>query len=155
MFKIQTILFPTDFSESSHHALDLAFAFARDFKARLIVLHVASPPPAVPYSEFEKAMQESSSSRIELEKELRQCQDPGCNAEFRLVEGNPADEIIRVAGEVHCDLIVIGTHGRTGLGRLLMGSVAEKVVRRAPCPVLTARTTLPGNQPTSPSQSQE
>jgi nucleotide-binding universal stress UspA family protein len=144
--KFQTILFPTDFSESSQYALDLAFALARDLKARLLVLHVAAPPPFVTYGEFEKVMQQSSGYRRELEEKLRQCEKPDCNAEFHLKEGEPAAEILHFAEEVHGDMIVMGTHGRTGLGRLLLGSVAENVLRKAACPVLTVK--LPsGAQP--------
>jgi nucleotide-binding universal stress UspA family protein len=141
--KIQTILFPTDFSETSQHALDLAFALARDLKARLLVLHVATPPPFVTYGEFEKAMQESSGYRRELEEQLRSCQKPDCNAEFHLKEGEPAAEILHFAQEAQCDMIAMGTHGRTGLGRLFMGSVAEKILREAPCPVLTIKAPAP------------
>ena len=61
----------------------------------------------------------------------------------RVHEGDPATQIVRVAQETRCDLIVLGTHGRTGLGRLLMGSVAEQVLRKAPCPVLTVKTPFP------------
>lgn len=155
MPKINTILMPIDFSDPSQQALDLAFALSRDLQARLIVLHVASPPPSVPYNEFEKVLHESSDVRRELEEKLRQCQKPDCNAEFRLQEGDPADEIIRMAQETHCDLIVMGTHGRSGLAHLLMGSVAEKVLRRASCPVLTVKAGLPDHHTSSPSQSQE
>jgi nucleotide-binding universal stress UspA family protein len=139
MLKIQTILFATDFSESSKYALDLAFALARDCRSRLLVLHVATPPAFVTYGEFEKALEKSSGYRHELEEKLRQCQKPGCNAEFALKEGDPAQEIIKLAHDASCDLIVMGTHGRTGLGRLLMGSVAEQVLRGASCPLLTVK----------------
>ncbi len=139
---IRTILFPTDFSESARSALGLAFALARDCQARLIVLHVASPPAFVSYGEFEKALQESSPYRHELEEHLRDHQTPDCRAEFVLKEGDPGSEIIHLAEELACDLIVMGTHGRSGLDRLLLGSVAGKVLRRAPCPVLTVKTPL-------------
>jgi len=148
--KVETILFPTDFSECSQNALNLAFALTRDFKARLLVLHVATPPPFVTYGEFEKVLDKSSGYRHELEEQLRQCQSPECNKEFRLVEGDPGNEIVQVAREAHCDLIIMGTHGRTGLGRVLMGSVAEKVLRQTPCPVLMVKNPVPGKE-TSPS----
>src|SRR5205807_909314 len=70
--------------------------------------------------------------------------DPGMRVEHRLEEGDAAAEIVRVAQEIHCDLIVMGTHGRTGIGRLLLGSVAEQVLRRAPCAVLTVKAPFPG-----------
>jgi nucleotide-binding universal stress UspA family protein len=69
--------------------------------------------------------------------------DPKVRVRYLLVEGNPAAEILSAAREGNCDLIVMGTHGRTGLNRLLMGSVAEEVVRKAPCPVLTVRADVP------------
>jgi len=140
MWNVRNILFPTDFSECSQSALDVAFALARDWKARLTVLHVASPPEFVPYGEFAKALQQSSGYRRELEQKLRQCKKPGCDAEFRLEEGEPASEILHATEKLGCDLIIMGTHGRSGLGRLFMGSVAEKVLRHAACPVLVIKT---------------
>jgi nucleotide-binding universal stress UspA family protein len=135
--KIQTILYATDFSECSQKALQIAFSLARDYKARLVVLHVAIRPPFITYGEFEKALQETGGYRQQLENMLRECQLPECNAEFRLEEGDPATEILNVAAAIPCDLIIMGMHGRTGLKRLLMGSVSEKVVRQAGCPVMT------------------
>jgi nucleotide-binding universal stress UspA family protein len=135
--KIQTILYPTDFSECSQKALQVAFSLARDYKARLVVLHVATPPPFITYGEFEKALHETGAYRNQLEDMLRECQLPDCNAEFRLEEGDPAAEILNVAAAIPCDVIVMGMHGRTGLKRLLMGSVSERVVRQSVCPVLT------------------
>jgi nucleotide-binding universal stress UspA family protein len=142
--KIETILFPTDFSECSQNALQLAFELTRKCQARLLVLHVATPPLFVTYGEFEKVLEKSAGYRHELEEQLRQCQAPDCNREFRLAEGDPAIEMVHLAQEAHCDLIVMGTHGRTGLGRLLLGSVAEKVLRRSACPVLMVKNSVPG-----------
>jgi nucleotide-binding universal stress UspA family protein len=80
-----------------------------------------------------------------LWNDLRQPQaaDVKVPLEHQLRQGDPANEILRVAQEIPCDIIVLGMHGRTGLGRLLMGSVAEQVVRRAPCPVLTVKAPFP------------
>ena len=148
MLPIHTILHPTDFSERSAHALNLACALARDYGAHLIVLHVAMPPtvvygegiiPSEPDAVFHE-------ERQHLERLL--IPDAGLRIERRFEEGDPAGGILRVAREVVADLIVMGTHGRTGLGRLLMGSVAEQVVRRASCPVLTVR--MPFALPVSP-----
>ena len=136
---IRTILFPTELSEPSESALGVAFSLARDYRARLIVLHVASFEQPLPYSEFERTLKQSSAYRRELEDKLRQCQKPDCNAEFRVEQGDPAEQIIHVAQEARCDLIVMGSHGRTGLSRLLMGSVAEKTLRSASCPVLLVK----------------
>jgi nucleotide-binding universal stress UspA family protein len=131
MLPIQTILHPTDFSERSGFAFQLACSLARDRGARLIVLHVM-PIPLV---------QEKRLYREEMEGELKRLGAPDASVrmEHRLQEGDPATQILQVAQETGCDLIAIGTHGRTGLDRLLMGSVAEQVVRRTSCPVLTVK----------------
>jgi len=76
--------------------------------------------------------------------------DPGVPVEHRLEEGDAVGHILRIAQEVPCDLIVLGTHGRRAVARLLMGSVAEAVVRKAACPVLTVKTPLPGPVPDRP-----
>jgi nucleotide-binding universal stress UspA family protein len=149
MFPIQTIVHPTDFSERADCAFQLACMLARDYAARLVVLHVAQPPvtglgglEAVPPGPEEYTMEA-------LEERLRQMQSPyaAVRVEYRLREGDIAREILDAAEETPCDLIVMGTHGRTGLSRLLMGSVAEQVVRSAPCPVLTVKTPFPETLP--------
>jgi nucleotide-binding universal stress UspA family protein len=143
MLTIRTILHPTDFSDNADCAFSLAGALARDYGARLIVLYVATPPPVVGYAEGIRIPDPRESHEL-LRQELHRLRaaDPGVEMEHRLVEGDGAAEILRTAKETHCDLIVLGTHGRTGLTRLLMGSVAEQVVRRAECPVVTVRQSL-------------
>jgi nucleotide-binding universal stress UspA family protein len=143
MLPIRSILYPTDFSESSDYVFHLACALARDYGARLLVLHVTPPPMVVyaggvvlPLSDRDKEEQWDKLRRL-------RARNPRVQVEHRLAEGEPAETILRVARETGCDLILMGTHGRTGLGRLLMGSVAEQVVRKAPCPVLTVKTPLP------------
>ena len=144
MLSVRTILHPTDFSASSEAAFGLACALARDYDARLLVLHVTMPPPAVGYAEgvYVPAPEPTYN---ELRHKLYDVTpaDPEIVVEHRLVEGDAATEILRVAKEAGCDTIVMGTHGRTGFGRLLMGSVAEDVLRQAPCPVVTVRHPLP------------
>jgi nucleotide-binding universal stress UspA family protein len=140
MFPIKTILYPTDFSPPSGCALDMAFALARDHGARLVLLHVL-PPFIATETYLPPSPQEC---RDEAWTELRQLYESNPKArELRVAtqigEGDPAREILRVAADTDADLIVMGTHGRTGLRRLLMGSVAEQVLRRAPCPVLTVK----------------
>jgi nucleotide-binding universal stress UspA family protein len=148
MLPIRTILHPTDFSGHSEYAFRLASSLARDYGARLIVLHVferplfihggvMTAPPEPPPTEEE---------RQAIRKELLGIKPPdaGVCTEHLLEEGDPATGIMQVAQERACDLIVMGSHGRTGLGRLVMGSVAEQVVRKAPCPVLTVK--LPEHQ---------
>jgi nucleotide-binding universal stress UspA family protein len=147
MMQIRTILHPTDFSPRSEAAFQLACSLARDHKARLLILHVLerpvivytgvmmAPPPPPPTEEERQALRE------QLQK-IRP-NDASIAVEHRLEEGDTATAIIEVAREAGCDLVVMGTHGRTGLGRLLMGSVAELVLRGAACPVLTVRLPLP------------
>ena len=139
VFPIKAILHPTDFSEHADFAFQQARTMAREHGARLIVLHVG--PSAVATSEIEAAMLPSEADQELLRVKLSRLQslDPKVRVEHLLQEGEPVEEILRVAREHHCDLIVMGTHGRTGLGRLLMGSVAEAVVRTASCPVVTIK----------------
>jgi nucleotide-binding universal stress UspA family protein len=145
MLSLRTILHPTDFSERSRCAFSVACALARDYNAHLVVLHVDHLPLAV-YGDV-LAAPRPEDYRNRLRDQLRALQSPGVAVEHRLNEGTPVTEIIGVAEEAHADLIVMGTHGRTGLGRLLMGSVAEQVVRKAPCPVLTVRVPFPAAVP--------
>lgn len=139
MLAIRTILHPTDFSAYSDYAFRLACALARDYGARLVLLHVAKLP-VMAYGEG-VVPPDPVLYREHLWERLQQVQtgDVKIPAEYRLMEGDAATEILRIADETHADLILLGTHGRTGLGRLLMGSVAEQVVRRATCPVLTVK----------------
>jgi len=143
MLAVRTILHPTDFSEQSQYALWLACALARDYGARLIVLHIADMP-TVFYGEG-VVPPNPEELRVAVREQLDRLQIPYANvrAERRLEQGDAVTEILRVTQETHADLIVMGTHGRTGLGRLLMGSVAEQVVRQAACPVLTVKTPVP------------
>jgi nucleotide-binding universal stress UspA family protein len=155
MLPIRTIVHPTDFSESSDAAFRLACSAARDYGARLLVLHVVRPPPAVAF-EAGSMLVEPEGYRDELWERLSRLQPRHANVrlEHRLAEGDPAGEILDLARESGCDLIVMGTHGRTGLGRLLLGSVAEQVVRKAPCPVLTVKAPFPQVEPPRPADAE-
>lgn len=137
MLRIGTILHPTDFSEHSKNALHVACALARDYGARLVVLHVANVPSVDGYQ-----TEDPAKIRKEAEDQLHQMEVPVDNvrAERKCVLGEDVSEILRVAGEIKADVIVMGTHGRTGVRRFLMGSVAEQVLRQAPCLVLTANS---------------
>jgi nucleotide-binding universal stress UspA family protein len=140
MLRLKTILHPTDFSPTSEHALKVAASLARDYGARLVVLHV-TPPPVVVYGEGvvpPDPVQHRETARRMLD-EIRPLHG-AVEVERKLLEGDAVWEILRMAAELPCDAIVMGTHGRTGLGRLLMGSVAEQVLRKAPCLVLTVKT---------------
>ncbi len=135
----KTILHPTDFSERSGQAFQLACSLARDFGARLILAHVVEP--VVPIYDDGLVLPPPVVSREELRTRLERLvpPGPGIAVEHRLLEGGAAPEIVRLAEETPADMIVMGTHGRRGLARLLMGSVAEQVVRKAPCPVVTVK----------------
>jgi len=137
MLPIHTILHPTDFTDRSEYAFHLASALTRDYGARLVLLHVVAPAVAV-YGEGALPL-DPEVLAYEAKERLNRLEVPGANVRAKrlFAEGDPATEILRVAREIHADLIVLGTHGRTGLARLLMGSVAEQVVRKATCPVLT------------------
>lgn len=134
--EIRKILCPVDFSEPGKYAFDYACAIARHYGALLEILHVAEasayaedllPPGQISYEES-------------LQKHLKQwVQQAECQAETHLMTGIPYIEIVKRAEEIHADMIVIGTHGRSGMKHLLIGSVAERVVRTASCPVLTVR----------------
>jgi nucleotide-binding universal stress UspA family protein len=140
MLPIRTILHPTDFSEQAQHAFATACSLARDHRSRLIVLYVRAPS-VVAYGELGPIVPDPVWTPADVQAWLSglHLPDPGVEVEYRVAEGNPAAEIIRLASKVKANLIVMGTHGRTGLGRLLMGSVAEAILRRAPCPVLTLK----------------
>ena len=139
MLPIRSILHPTDFSMHSEHAYRLACSLARDHGACLVVLHVVSGLKSgeVVWDLF----QPSQDYKEALEEKLHMlaAPDPRIPMEFRLEEGDPGKQILRVAQDTKCDLIVMGTHGRTGLAHLILGSVAEEVVRKAPCAVLTMK----------------
>jgi universal stress protein A len=144
MLAINNILFPTDFSDRALAAFHVASALARDHHASLTVLHVRDMP-VVAFAEFGAVPPLPSPSRAEVMEKLQEFSlpDKSVHVEFVVGDGTAAEEIIRVAADHNCDMIVMGTHGRTGLGRLMMGSVAEEVVRKAACPVLTLKSPMP------------
>ncbi len=136
--KYQKILFATDFSPASQTAFDYATSLARDSGAKLIILHVEEYPVSYPGGDM--FVVHPDAPNPVLRKMLEKVVPAGAVPhEHQLLMGLPADEIVRLAEEQHVDLIVIGSHGRTGLARVLMGSVAELVMRRAKCPVLTVK----------------
>ena len=139
MKPIETILHPTDLSESARPALGLAIRLAEDHGARLIVLHVAAP--SVLYGEMEMTIPVPEMRQEILEADGIKLKDlvPGSGAECRVVEGVAAAEIVRNAREEPCDMIVLETHGQGGVARLMLGSVVADVLRQAPCPVLAIK----------------
>ncbi len=147
MLNHQLILHPTDFSAASDLACQLASSLARDHNARLVVVHVM-PPPALAYG-VDVMPAPIEIDRSHLTDRLREMQQRQSKVpiETILIEGDPEVEILRLADELPCDLIVMGTHGRTGWSRLLMGSIAEQIVRKASCPVLTVKRPMDGEHP--------
>lgn len=142
---MKKILFPTDFSHTGDAALGFATSLARDMGATLIIAHVEEPPAAYGGGEWYYGSLEPP--HHELDRMLHQVlpTDPAVPHEHRLVTGDPATALVNLAEMEGVELIVMGTHGRTGVSRVLMGSVAELVVRRAKCPVLTYKQ--PARQP--------
>jgi nucleotide-binding universal stress UspA family protein len=145
--QLRTILLPTDFSGCANYALPYAAAIARATAATIICVHVVEPiVPAVGYSGLADPMpiadisdQLEESAEREM-PELADCDDfDGLEVEELIVHGDPAAEIVRLASEREVDLIVVSSHGRTGLGRIIFGSTAEAVVRHASCPVLVVK----------------
>ena len=144
---IRQILAPTDFSEFSKQAVESALALARRFKATLLLLHVvelpAYPVEGVWPSPMGTAFLEDldRQARLDLAQVLPDTPHDMVEVIRQVVVGTPYRKIVDVAAAENVDLIVMATHGRTGLSHLVMGSVAERVVRTAPCPVLTIRPT--------------
>jgi len=142
MMRLKTILHATDFSPQAEAAFQLASSLARDHMARLVVLHVAPVPanftgegmitPPVPTD-----LTSVRERLCQIGKDY-----PSLAVHHLLSEGDPVTEIIATAKDNQSDMIVIGTHGRSGLSRLLLGSVAEQVVRKAPCAVVTIKAPL-------------
>ena len=145
--QLRKILLPTDFSGCANYALPYAAAIARATRATIVCVHVVEPiVPAVGYSGLAEPMPIADiSEQLEdsAERELPQfaeCDDfHGLEVEEVIVHGDAAAEIVRVATEREVDLIVVSSHGRTGLGRIIFGSTAEAVVRHASCPVLVVK----------------
>jgi universal stress protein A len=137
--KADTILVPVDFSEYQETVLDLAASLASTCKAKLVIVYVADP--ARTYGETTVYSGIADPQREVMEKMLHEVRPPSPDVPYthRYRTGVPADAIVDCAKEVKADMIVMGTHGRTGFSRVLMGSVAEAVVRSAPCPVITVK----------------
>jgi nucleotide-binding universal stress UspA family protein len=146
MLAIKTILHPTDFSTGSELAFRLACALAQDYGAPLVVAHVVEVPVTV-YGEGVLMLppQVNDGALRDKLNEIKPRQVNVC-VDHYLAHGDPASEILRLAQDAKADVIVMGTHGRTGLPRLLMGSVAEQVVRKAPCPVVTVKSPMSSRQ---------
>jgi nucleotide-binding universal stress UspA family protein len=142
MLPIRTILHPTDFSNRSEDAFQAACSLARDHGARVVVLYVRAPTLiAGAFGEPGPMVPDPVQTPADVKEKIVAMHplDPALDIEFCVGEGDPAVEIVRMARAMVASLIVMGTHGRSGISRLLMGSVAEAVLRKAPCPVLTLK----------------
>src|SRR3972149_11461172 len=142
MAVITRILYPTDLSEHAAAALAPAATLARTFRAEVVLLHVIEPLPLLSDSYFPPAAWEAyaeetrAEAMARLDLLARQLKAEGVTVTTRLATGPVVSSILKVAEEEGVNLIAIGTHGRTGLSSVLLGSVADKIVRLAPCPVL-------------------
>ena len=146
MLPVKKILCPTDFSEPSYAALKVADEMAVHFTAELLLVHVVTPIPVIPVHDdpsgfnlpmYEKEMEASAG------KSLRQVAEERISKAIRcrtiVIQGDPAGRIVRIAEEETVDIIIIATHGLTGWRKFMFGSVTEKVIRMAGCPVLSIR----------------
>ncbi len=143
--QIKNILFPTDFSQGARAAMDYAMSLAGDYNARLTLLYVIQDisiaewyiPSSLSVTDLVEDMQKSAWK--EMDKWAAEAGARVKDVVKMVVRGVPFVEIIKTAKDKDADMIVIGTHGRTGIDHMLFGSTAEKVVRKSPCPVLTVR----------------
>ncbi len=147
--QLKKVLVPVDFSKDSFRAAEYARTFAQPFDAQLVLLHVIEPiyyaSPADMYAASPNLALLIEEQRKAAETQLQQLADKlsrqGSRVQTLLKSGSPAQVIADTAKRIKADLIIMATHGRTGLAHVLLGSVAERVVRLAPCPVLTVRRT--------------
>jgi nucleotide-binding universal stress UspA family protein len=145
VIKLKKVLVPTDFSDGARQALRYGMSFAKEYGAELVLLHVvenltvgyASDLFPVPMAEVFQEI--SGYAKTELAKLGEEARGRGLAVQEQVVQGKPSAEIIRFASEHEIDVIVLGTHGKGMLDQALFGSTTERVVRRAPCPVLTVR----------------
>jgi nucleotide-binding universal stress UspA family protein len=150
MLPWKRILWPTDFSEPAYEGLRIATELATQFSSEILLVHVVAPIPTMAGASAPtgfhiptvlEELQESAQKSLE---DIRQAKIPaGIQVRTFVVHGNPAHEIVQLAAQEKADIIVIPTHGESGWQRFVFGSVAEKVVRLADCPVLTIRAPEP------------
>jgi nucleotide-binding universal stress UspA family protein len=148
-----TILLATDFSKPARRAVTYALKLAAVLKSRLILLHVIKAPPG--FESWSPGARRSleplkTKALLALGRVARLAHENGVTAEHRLLVGIPVDSILKVAEGTRTDLIIMGTHGRTGWDRLQLGSTAEAVLRKAPCPALTVHASAVAGSPVNP-----
>ncbi len=143
MIKIERILFPTDFSPTAEHALKYALTFASEHKAKLYVMHVIQDPDSpVVFGEEGASVAPPSFEKMEarakkaIQQLIPEQYMKELDIENIIVRGRPLKEILKCAKKYNIDFLTMASHGRKGISHILMGSLAEKVVQMAPCPVL-------------------
>jgi universal stress protein A len=145
MKRIRQILYATDFSTTSRRALDTAMALAKSQKAKLTIMHVLAPIVLVPEQYLDAVTMDRLQNEArqwssrQLARLSTRAKNNSVKASVLLREGDAAEQIVRACRSRKSDLIVMGTHGRRGLRKFFLGSVAERVVATAPCPVVTVR----------------
>jgi nucleotide-binding universal stress UspA family protein len=144
--RIRRILHATDFSAASRRAFAMAVDLARHNGAELVLIHALAPPAMVLEEGYLAAMhyqqvvyKAGRAAQIQLDRLSARARRAGVRASTQLLDGEPYDQIVRAAQRTSSDLLVLGTHGRTRLARLVLGSVAHRVIGLAPCPVVTVR----------------
>jgi nucleotide-binding universal stress UspA family protein len=148
MTTVSKILVPLDFLPHSAEAVRRAMDLASRYSAEVVLVHVYQPaeypmlPGDIVYDEHQ-AERVGAEARARIEAVRREVDPTGRRVSTRVVQGAPARTIVDLASDESFDLIVMGTHGRTGMGRIVLGSIAEEVVRRAPCAVLTVKSPRP------------
>lgn len=136
------ILFPTDFSHTGDAALEFAATLAKQSGGQILIVHAQEPPIAYGGGEMYYGIPEPTTQElVEMLHDIKP-RDPSIPVQYRLLDGDPVAAVVRFAKDEGVDLIVLGSHGRTGLSRVLMGSVAEGIVRKADCPVLVCKQTV-------------
>ncbi|MEI7824454.1 MAG: universal stress protein [Chlorobiaceae bacterium] len=143
MFKIQVILCPIDFSDASRKAVQYAREFAAGMGASVLLLNVVEPRPmavdiTLNYVPLEEDLEKAAAEDLKLL--MQEFIQSGLKAECAVEFGNPSDVILQKAGELDVNFVIMGSHGKKGLSRFIMGSVAETVVRKANCPVLIVKS---------------
>lgn len=149
---INRILVATDFSPDSEAALEFASSLASAEKAALVIVHIDDTTPGLVFGDVGYGFVPEVDAIAREEYHHLLATAPKCTGvpfEHRFLRGCAAESILYLAEAEHVDLIVIGTHGKTGLSRLLMGSVAEALMRRAKCPVLTVKQPAERNKPSA------
>lgn len=143
MIKLRSILVPTDFSEPAERALDYAKAIAENFKAALHVVHVAADvtldDPMLTASSLAEIQDSAAAALSKIDERITAEERGRVEVRTSILQGDPHDAILAYAAEHAIELIVLGTHGRGAVERFLLGSVAERIVRHAKCPVLTVK----------------